>query len=78
MNMGSRCVWHSCDTEDELELVCSQAKHAGAFDAVQCTHWSEGGAGALTLAEAVQRAAKLSGQFKFLYDLQVRRGVGLY
>lgn len=74
VNMGCCCIWHSCDTDAELELVCSQAKQAGAFDAVQCTHWSEGGAGALTLAEAVQRAAKLPGQFKFLYDSQVRMG----
>uniref|UniRef100_A0A672SE24 C-1-tetrahydrofolate synthase, cytoplasmic n=1 Tax=Sinocyclocheilus grahami TaxID=75366 RepID=A0A672SE24_SINGR len=61
-----------CDTDTELELVCGQARQAGAFDAVQCTNWSEGGAGALALAEAVQRAAKLPGQFRFLYDTQVR------
>ncbi|XP_057208568.1 C-1-tetrahydrofolate synthase, cytoplasmic [Triplophysa rosa] len=61
----------SCDTNAELELVCSHAKQAGAFDAVQCTHWSEGGAGALTLAKAVRRSAKLPGQFKFLYDSQI-------
>uniref|UniRef100_A0A9J8BAH9 C-1-tetrahydrofolate synthase, cytoplasmic n=1 Tax=Cyprinus carpio carpio TaxID=630221 RepID=A0A9J8BAH9_CYPCA len=59
------------DTEAELELVCGQARQAGAFDAVQCTNWSEGGAGALALAEAVQRAAKQPGQFSFLYDTQV-------
>uniref|UniRef100_A0A671PUH5 C-1-tetrahydrofolate synthase, cytoplasmic n=1 Tax=Sinocyclocheilus anshuiensis TaxID=1608454 RepID=A0A671PUH5_9TELE len=62
----------SCDTDTELELVCGQARQAGAFDAVQCTNWSEGGAGALALAEAVQRAAKLPGQFRFLYDTQLR------
>ncbi|XP_056619920.1 C-1-tetrahydrofolate synthase, cytoplasmic [Triplophysa dalaica] len=61
----------SCDTNAELELVCSQAMQAGAVDAVQCTHWSEGGAGALTLAEAVRRAAKLPGQLKFLYDSKI-------
>uniref|UniRef100_A0A8C2K662 C-1-tetrahydrofolate synthase, cytoplasmic n=1 Tax=Cyprinus carpio TaxID=7962 RepID=A0A8C2K662_CYPCA len=61
----------SGDTEAELELVCGQARQAGAFDAVQCTNWSEGGAGALALAEAVQRAAKLPGQFSFLYDTQI-------
>uniref|UniRef100_A0A671PXS8 C-1-tetrahydrofolate synthase, cytoplasmic n=1 Tax=Sinocyclocheilus anshuiensis TaxID=1608454 RepID=A0A671PXS8_9TELE len=61
----------SCDTDTELELVCGQARQAGAFDAVQCTNWSEGGAGALALAEAVQRAAKLPGQFRFLYDTQI-------
>uniref|UniRef100_A0A9J8AFX1 C-1-tetrahydrofolate synthase, cytoplasmic n=1 Tax=Cyprinus carpio carpio TaxID=630221 RepID=A0A9J8AFX1_CYPCA len=61
----------SGDTEAELELVCGQARQAGAFDAVQCTNWSEGGAGALALAEAVQRAAKQPGQFSFLYDTQI-------
>ncbi|XP_016372166.1 C-1-tetrahydrofolate synthase, cytoplasmic-like [Sinocyclocheilus rhinocerous] len=61
----------SCDTDTELELVCGQARQAGAFDAVQCTNWSEGGAGALALAEAVQRAAKLPGQFRFLYDTHI-------
>lgn len=71
VNKGACFIWHSCDTNAELELVCSQAMQAGAFDAVQCTHWSEGGAGALTLAEAVRRAATLPGQFKFLYDSQV-------
>ncbi|XP_048062515.1 C-1-tetrahydrofolate synthase, cytoplasmic isoform X6 [Megalobrama amblycephala] len=61
----------SSDTDAELELVCGQARQAGAFDAVQCTNWSEGGAGALALAEAVQRAAKLTGSFRFLYDSQI-------
>lgn len=73
--MGSDCIWRSSDTDAELELVCGQAKQAGAFDAVQCTNWSEGGAGALALAEAVQKAAKLPGSFRFLYDSQVRSGV---
>lgn len=74
MNKGSGCIWRSFDTDAELELVCDQARQAGAFDAVQCTNWSEGGAGALALAEAVQRAAKLPGRFRFLYDSQVRGG----
>lgn len=75
MKMGSDCIWHSSDIDAELELVCGQARQAGAFEAVQCTNWSDGGAGALTLAEAVQRAAKLPGQFRFLYDTQVRSGI---
>lgn len=75
MNMGSDCIWRSSDTDAELELVCGQARQAGAFDAVQYTNWSEGGAGALALAEAVQRAAKLPGSFRFLYDSQVSSGV---
>ncbi len=73
--MGSDCIWRSSDTDAELELVCGQARQAGAFEAVQCTNWSDGGAGALALAEAVQRAAKLPGQFRFLYDTQVRSGI---
>lgn len=60
----------SSDTDAELELVCGQARQAGAFDAVQCSSWSEGGAGALALAKAVQRATKLPGRFRFLYDLK--------
>lgn len=74
VNMASDCIWRSSDTDAELELVCGQARQAGAFDAVKCTNWSKGGAGALALAEAVQRAAKLPGRFRFLYDSQVRSG----
>ncbi|XP_043075752.1 C-1-tetrahydrofolate synthase, cytoplasmic isoform X3 [Puntigrus tetrazona] len=61
----------SSDTDAELELVCGQARQAGAFEAVQCTNWSDGGAGALALAGAVQRAAQLPGQFRVLYDPQI-------
>lgn len=59
------------DTEAELDLVCSMAKSAGAFDAVRCSHWAEGGAGAVALGQAVQRASKAPSNFKFLYDLEV-------
>lgn len=47
------------------------AKAAGAFDAVRCSHWAEGGAGAVALGQAVQRASLAPSNFKFLYDLQV-------
>uniref|UniRef100_A0A9J8CRZ4 formate--tetrahydrofolate ligase n=2 Tax=Cyprinus carpio TaxID=7962 RepID=A0A9J8CRZ4_CYPCA len=50
------------DTYAELELVCGQARQAGAFEAVQCTNWSDGGAGALALTEAVQRV--INGYFQ--------------
>lgn len=60
------------DTEAELDLVCRVAKAAGAFDAVHCSHWAEGGAGAVALGQAVQRASEAPSQFKFLYDLEVR------
>lgn len=61
----------SSDTKAEQELVCSQARQAGAFDAVLCTSWSDGGAGALALAQTVQRAAELRRPFHYLYDLQL-------
>ncbi|GCC19721.1 hypothetical protein chiPu_0018487 [Chiloscyllium punctatum] len=59
------------DTEAELELVCSLAKEMGAFDAVKCTHWAEGGRGAVELARAVQRASELDSNFKYLYPLEL-------
>ncbi|XP_078263103.1 C-1-tetrahydrofolate synthase, cytoplasmic isoform X1 [Rhinoraja longicauda] len=59
------------DTEAELELVCSTAKELGAFDAVKCTHWAEGGMGAVELAKAVHRASEIQSDFKFLYDLEL-------
>lgn len=67
------CSGPSCrtDTEAELDLVCSMAKAAGAFDAVRCSHWAEGGAGAVALGQAVQRASEAPSNFKFLYDLEV-------
>uniref|UniRef100_A0A3B4BXT1 C-1-tetrahydrofolate synthase, cytoplasmic n=1 Tax=Pygocentrus nattereri TaxID=42514 RepID=A0A3B4BXT1_PYGNA len=61
----------SSDTKAELELVCSQARQAGVFDAVLCTNWSDGGAGALALAQAVQKAAELPSQFHYLYELEL-------
>ncbi|XP_067471058.1 C-1-tetrahydrofolate synthase, cytoplasmic [Thunnus thynnus] len=59
------------DTMAELELVCNMAKAAGAFDAVRCSHWAEGGAGAVALGQAVQRATEAPSSFKFLYDLEL-------
>ncbi|XP_059504900.1 C-1-tetrahydrofolate synthase, cytoplasmic isoform X2 [Stegostoma tigrinum] len=59
------------DTEAELELVCSLAKEMGAFDAVKCTHWAEGGQGAVELARAVQRASEQDSNFKYLYPLEL-------
>ena len=31
------------DTDAEIELIKKLSKDAGAFDAVACTHWSDGG-----------------------------------
>ena len=59
------------DTEAELDLITRLAKEHGAFDAVKCTHWAEGGKGALVLAQAVQRAAQAPSSFQLLYDLKV-------
>lgn len=58
------------DTPAELTLVQKLAKGAGAFDAIICSHWAKGGAGAVELAEAVVRATNQPSQFKFLYDLE--------
>ncbi|PWA16412.1 hypothetical protein CCH79_00004600, partial [Gambusia affinis] len=59
------------DTQAELDLICSSAKAAGAFDAVCCSHWAEGGAGAVALGQAVQRASEAPSNFKFLYNLDL-------
>lgn len=59
------------DTEAELDLVCRLAKTAGAFDAVRSSHWADGGAGAVGLGQAVQKASEAPSNFKFLYDLEV-------
>lgn len=52
------------DTAAEHEAVCSIALAAGARAAVVATHFTDGGAGAATLAEAVWAAAT-SGEAKF-------------
>ncbi|XP_044730108.1 C-1-tetrahydrofolate synthase, cytoplasmic [Chrysoperla carnea] len=57
------------DSQSEIELVKKAAKNAGAFDAVCCSHWAEGGEGALELAEAVEKASNSASNFKLLYPL---------
>ena len=57
------------DTQAELDLIRSKAKENGAFDAVLCRHWAEGGKGAAELAAAVEAACNQTSDFKFLYDL---------
>ena len=47
------------------------ARSNGAFDAVICSHWAKGGAGAADLAAAVDRATQQTSNFKFLYDVKV-------
>jgi methylenetetrahydrofolate dehydrogenase (NADP+)/methenyltetrahydrofolate cyclohydrolase/formyltetrahydrofolate synthetase len=59
------------DTEAEIKLVQQIAEQAGAEGAFKCTHWMNGGKGALELAEAVMGAAKKSNHFEFLYPLDM-------
>jgi methylenetetrahydrofolate dehydrogenase (NADP+) / methenyltetrahydrofolate cyclohydrolase / formyltetrahydrofolate synthetase len=59
------------DTPAEVELVRKAALEAGAEDAVVATHWTEGGKGAVKLAEAVVKAAEKPSNFKFLYPLEL-------
>ncbi|KAA0711486.1 C-1-tetrahydrofolate synthase, cytoplasmic [Triplophysa tibetana] len=59
------------DTDSEVDLVCKLAKEAGAFDAVKCSHWADGGAGAVDLARAVEKAAESPSSFKLLYDTEL-------
>lgn len=59
------------DTPAEVELVRQAAAEAGAEDAIVCTHWMEGGKGAVALAEAVVKAAEKPTNFHFLYDLNL-------
>jgi methylenetetrahydrofolate dehydrogenase (NADP+)/methenyltetrahydrofolate cyclohydrolase/formyltetrahydrofolate synthetase len=61
----------STDTPAEVEIVRQAALEAGAMDAVVSTHWMDGGAGAIKLAEAVVKAAGKPSQFKFLYPLEL-------
>ena len=58
------------DTPAEVELVRQAALEAGAEDSVVCTHWMEGGTGAIKLAEAVVKACERPSNFKFLYPLE--------
>lgn len=60
----------STDTKAELTLVQEFARANGAFDAIKCSHWAEGGLGAADLAEAVVKATQQPSNFKFLYDVE--------
>ncbi len=60
------------DTPAELELVRKIALgHPGVTDAVVADHFSQGGAGAVALAEAVVRASEKPADFQFLYPLDI-------
>lgn len=60
---------HTTDTDAELNLLKEVAIQNGAFDAVICTHWADGGAGAEELAESVIKACEKVSNFRLLYDL---------
>ncbi len=59
------------DTKAEVEMIRKAAIEAGAEDAAVCTHWMEGGKGAVALAKAVIKAAEKPTNFKFLYPLEM-------
>ncbi|KAK7103817.1 C-1-tetrahydrofolate synthase, cytoplasmic-like [Littorina saxatilis] len=59
------------DTKAEVELVQKISREKGAFDAVICTHWAQGGLGATDLATAVEKATEQPSNFQFLYDLKL-------
>ncbi|KAL9890228.1 C-1-tetrahydrofolate synthase, cytoplasmic-like [Glossina fuscipes fuscipes] len=61
----------SSDTNAEHEMIRKASLNAGAVDAVICTHWSEGGAGCLDLANAVIKACEKSNNFKLLYPSEM-------
>ena len=56
-------------TKAEVELVRRLAMEAGAEGAFHCTHWMNGGKGAIELAEAVVSATRKPHRFQFLYPL---------
>jgi methylenetetrahydrofolate dehydrogenase (NADP+) / methenyltetrahydrofolate cyclohydrolase / formyltetrahydrofolate synthetase len=59
------------DTPAEVEMIRKAALDFGAMDAVVSTHWADGGAGAVKLAEAVIRAAQKPSNFQFLYPVEM-------
>jgi methylenetetrahydrofolate dehydrogenase (NADP+)/methenyltetrahydrofolate cyclohydrolase/formyltetrahydrofolate synthetase len=59
------------DSEAEVALVKKLAQEGGAYAAAPSTHWSEGGAGAIELAEAVMDACEQPSDFNFLYPLDL-------
>lgn len=70
MKFNSLSSFHRTDSSAEHEIVRQAALANGAYDAVICTHWSDGGAGATDLADAVIKACDVpNDKFKFLYQL---------
>ncbi len=61
----------SDDTDAEVALVKKIAEQAGAYAAAPSSHWTDGGAGSIELAEAVIGACEQPKKFEFLYDLDI-------
>jgi formyltetrahydrofolate synthetase len=59
------------DTDEEVAIVRKAAEAAGARCAVS-THFSDGGAGAGELADAVKEACNEKNDFKFLYPMETK------
>lgn len=59
----------SDDTDAEVDLVRRLAAEAGAETAAMSDHWTNGGDGAVELAEAVVAACEKPSEFQFLYPL---------
>ncbi len=59
------------DTDREIAVVEKVARDAGAEGAFVSDVWERGGAGAISLAEAVVHACKQPSQLKFLYALDL-------
>jgi len=59
------------DTAAEVKLIQRLAEQAGASAALQATHWMNGGAGIVEVADAVMDAAKQTTNFQFLYPLEL-------
>ncbi|MBN1992212.1 MAG: formate--tetrahydrofolate ligase [Anaerolineae bacterium] len=59
------------DTEAEVALVKRMAEEGGAYAAAASSHWAEGGAGSVELAEAVMDACEQPCNFDFLYPLDM-------
>ncbi len=57
------------DSAEEIRLIEQVALEAGAEAACVCTHWMNGGKGAVELARAVVEAAERPKKFEFLYPL---------
>ena len=56
------------DTEAEINCIREEAIKAGAEDAVEASHWSDGGLGAVELAKAVIASSQKPKNFRLLYE----------